>query len=393
MIAENVVHFARVLRAAGMAVGPDRVVAAVAALECIGLDRREDVRAALSAVMTDRHDQQPLFDAAFDAFWRDPKLLEKLLMALLPRISGRGTRPQAPRSNRLAQALAPERDRPGAPVNPSASEEIRFDASFTFSDRERLQRADFDTMTSEEFALASRLAEELPPPVAPVRRRRHERAPRGVPDLRATLRAMVRAPHTLVPLTTRPRRELPPLVVLLDVSGSMDRYARVMLHYIHGLARRHPRLHAFTFGTRLTDVTRCLRDRDPDVALAAVGQRTGDWHGGTRIASCLAEFNRHWARRVLGANAAVLLVTDGLDRDDHGSLADEAARLRRSAHELVWLNPLLRFEGFEPRAAGVRALLPHVDRFLPVHNLASLGDLRRALQAAASPRPSSRPWN
>jgi len=393
VIAENVAHFARVLRSAGLAVGPDRVVAAVAALECVGVERRGDVHAALAAVMLDRHDQQPLFDAAFDAFWRDPKLLEKLLMELLPKISGRGTRPQAPRSNRLAQALAPERDRPGTPVNPNASEEIRFDASFTFSDRERLQRADFDTMTPEEFALASRLAEDLPPPVAPVRRRRHERAPRGVPDLRATLHAMVRAPHTLVPLTTRPRRELPPLVVLLDVSGSMDRYARVMLHYVHGLARRHPRIHAFTFGTRLTDVTRCLRGRDPDVALAAVGQRAGDWHGGTRIASCLAEFNRHWARRVLGANAAVLLVTDGLDRDEHGSLADEAARLRRGAHELVWLNPLLRFDGFEPRAAGVRALLPHVDRFLPVHNLASLADLRRALQAAASPRPSSRPWN
>ncbi|MFL6677293.1 MAG: vWA domain-containing protein [Burkholderiaceae bacterium] len=393
MIAENVAHFARVLRSAGLAVGPDRVVAAVAALECVGVERRGDVHAALSAVMLDRHDQQPLFDAAFDAFWRDPKLLEKLLMELLPKISGRGTRPQAPRPNRLAQALAPERDRPGTSANPSASEEIRFDASFTFSDRERLQRADFDTMTPEEFKLASRLAEDLPPPVAPVRRRRHERAPRGVPDLRATLRAMVRAPHTLVPLTTRPRRELPPLVVLLDVSGSMDRYARVMLHYVHGLARRHPRIHAFTFGTRLTDVTRCLRGRDPDVALAAIGQRAGDWHGGTRIASCLAEFNRHWARRVLGANAAVLLVTDGLDRDEHGSLADEAARLRRGAHELVWLNPLLRFDGFEPRAAGVRALLPHVDRFLPVHNLASLADLRRALQAAASPRPSSRPWN
>ena len=394
MIAENVAHFARVLRAAGLAIGPDRVVVAVTALECIGVERREDVRAALSAVMTDRHDQQPLFDAAFDAFWRDPKLLEKLLMELLPRISGRGTRPREPRSNRLAQALAPERDRSSAPANPSACEEIRFDASFTFSDRERLQRADFETMTSDEFALASRLAEELPPPVAPVRRRRHERAPRGRPDLRATLRRMARAPDTLVPATTRPRRELPPVVVLLDVSGSMDRYARVMLHYVHGLARRHARVHAFAFGTRLTDITRCLRDRDPDVALAAVAERVGDWHGGTRIASCLAEFNRRCARRVLGANAAVLLVTDGLDRDEHGGLAEEAARLRRQAHELVWLNPLLRFEGFEPRAAGVRALLPHVDRFLPVHNLASLADLRRALQAAAtSNRPSSRPWN
>jgi uncharacterized protein with von Willebrand factor type A (vWA) domain len=394
MIAQNVAHFARVLRAAGLAIGPDRIIAAVAALEYVGIERREDVRAALSAVMTDRHDQQPLFDAAFDTFWRDPKLLEKLLLELLPRISGRGTRPREQRSNRLAQALAGERDPPPAHANPAASEEFRFDASITFSDRERLQRADFETMTVEEFALATRLAEELPPPVAPTRRRRHERAPRGQPDLRATLRAMVRAPHTLVPAATRPRRELPPLVVLLDVSGSMDRYARLMLHYVHGLARRHVRVHAFTFGTRLTDVTRCLRGRDPDVALAAVGERVSDWRGGTRIASCLAEFNRTWARRVLGANAAVLLVTDGLDRDERGGLAQEAARLRRQAHELVWLNPLLRFDGFEPRAAGVRALLPHVDRFLPVHNLASLADLQRALRAAAtSPRPTSRPWN
>jgi len=394
MIAENVAHFARVLRAAGLDVGPDRVIAAVAALECVGLARREDVRAALSAVMLDRHEQQPLFDAAFDAFWRDPKLLEKLMLELLPTIRGRGTRPREERSHRLAQALAGERERPPAPARAGANEAFRFDASFTFSDRERLQRADFETMTAEEFALAGRLAEELPPPVAPVRRRRHERASRGQPDLRATLRSMARAPHTLVPAATRPRRELPPLVVLLDVSGSMDRYARLMLHYIHGLARRHVRVHAFTFGTRLTDITRCLRGRDPDVALDAVGQRVADWRGGTRIASCLAEFNRTWARRVLGANAAVLLVTDGLDRDEHGGLAEEAARLRRQAHQLVWLNPLLRFEGFEPRAAGVRALLPHVDRFLPVHNLASLADLQRALRAAAaSPRRSSRPWN
>ena len=394
MIAQNVAHFARVLRAAGLAVGPDRVLAAVAALECVGIERRGDVHAALSAVMIDRHEQQPLFDAAFDAFWRDPKLLEKLMLELLPKVHGRGTRPREERSNRLAQALAGERAQAPAPANPASSEELRFDASFTFSDRERLQRADFETMTTDEFALAARLAEELPPPVAPVRRRRHERAPRGEPDLRATLRAMVRAPHTLVPATTRPRRELPPVVVLLDVSGSMDRYARMMLHYVHGLARRHARVHVFTFGTRLTDITRCLRNRDPDVALAAASQRVGDWRGGTRIASCLAEFNRHWAQRVLGANAAVLLVTDGLDRDEHGGLAEEAARLRRQAHELVWLNPLLRFDGFEPRAAGVRALLPHVDRFLPVHNLASLADLRRALQAAAaSPGRSNRPWN
>jgi uncharacterized protein with von Willebrand factor type A (vWA) domain len=380
VIADNVVHFARVLRRAGMPIGPDRVLAALAALECVGVERRADVHAALAAVMLDRHEQQPLFDAAFDAFLRDPKLLERMMLELLPRISGRGVREQAPRPERLAGALAPPR--PQAPPAAAAApdEALEFDASFTFSDRERLQHADFATMSSAEFELAQRIARELPLPVDPVQRRRHEAAPRGRIDLRATLQRMARAPQTLAPAFTRARRDLPPIVLLLDVSGSMDRYARLLLHYAHGLARRHLGLHVFTFGTRLTDITRCMKDRDPDVALRLAGERVADWRGGTRIAGCLAEFNRLWARRVLSFRAAVLLVTDGLDRDEHGDLAEEAARLRRAAHQLVWLNPLLRYEGFEPRAAGVRALLPHVDRFLPVHNLASLEDLGRALR-------------
>jgi len=388
MIAGNIVHFARVLRAAGLAVGPDRVVAATLALDCVGVDRREDVRAALAAVMLDGHEQQALFDLAFDAFWRDPKLAEKMMLELLPKV--RGLAPPRAAPNRLAQALAGVRA--PAPASPGEGDELRFDAAFTFSERERLQRADFDTMTAEEFALARRLAETLPPPVDAVRRRRRERAPRGEIALRATLLRMARAPRTLEPVFMRARRELPPVVVLLDISGSMDRYARLLLHYVHGLARRRRGVHVFTFGTRLTDITRCLRDRDPDLALAAADRRVSDWRGGTRIAACLAEFNRLHARRVLGANAAVLLMTDGLDRDDHGDLAAEAARLQRAAHQLVWLNPLLRFAGFEPRAAGVRALLPHVDRMLPVHDLASLADLGRALRAAAS-SPRTTTWN
>jgi len=166
----------------------------------------------------------------------------------------------------------------------------------------------------------------------------------------------------------------------------MERYARLLLHWVHGLTRRYLRVHTLTFGTRLTNITRSLRHRDPDVALEQADRQVQDWKGGTRIASCLEEFNTLWARRLLGASAAVLLVTDGLDRDEHGDLARAAAQLRRHAHRVIWLNPLLRYEGFEPRAAGVRALLPHVDRFLPVHNLASLADLRRALQAPAPER-------
>ena len=388
MIAENILHFTRILRTAGMAVGPDRVLAAIAAVECVGLTRRDDVHAALGAVMLDRHEQQTLFDAAFDAFWRDPKLLEQLMYLLLPKISGRGDKPTQPRSNRLAEALAaPKPKAPPNPANTTAQEEITFDTTFTFSDRERLQQADFESMTTAEFELAKKLAEQLPLPVQPVKRRRHERASSrqngGKLDLRSTMLGMARQPHTLLPAFTRPRRETPTLVVLLDISGSMERYARLLLHYVHGLTRRYLKVHTLTFGTRLTNITRSLKHRDPDVALLQADAQVHDWKGGTRIATCLDEFNRTWARRLLGSNAAVLLMTDGLDRDEHGDLARAAAQLRRMAHRIVWLNPLLRFDGFEPRAAGVRALLPNVDRFLPVHNLASLADLGRALRAPA----------
>jgi uncharacterized protein len=389
MISENIVHFARVLRNAGMPIGPDRVLAALAAIEVVGLDRRDDVHAALSAVMLDRHEQQVLFDAAFDAFWRDPKLLEQLMYLLLPKITGRGEKHRPPRANRLAEALAPPA-KPQAPnpANQTAKEEIQFETQFSFSERERLQQADFESMTTAEYEWAKKLAERAPLPVRPVRRRRHESAARGTLDLRRTLLHMARQPQTLTPAFTHARSEIPPLVVLLDISGSMDRYARLFMHYVHGLTRRYLKVHTFTFGTRLTNITRSLKHRDPDVALKLADAQVHDWKGGTRIASCLADFNRHWARRVLGANAAVLLVTDGLERDDDGQLGQVAAHLHRAAHELVWLNPLLRFDGFEPRAAGVRSLLPHVDRFLPVHNLASLADLASALRAPAV-RPSA----
>ena len=392
MIADNIVHFARVLRGAGMAIGPDRVLAALGAVELVGLQRREDVHAALSAVMLERHEQQPLFDAAFDTFWRDPKLLEQMMYLLLPKISGRGDKPRAPRANRLAEALSvPRAPQPPNPANRSAKEEVQFDTHFTFSDRERLHKADFESMTTAEYELAKKLAEELPLPVDPVRRRRHEAAtnPRhgGRLDLRATLQRMARQPQTLAPLYTRPREEMPSLVVLIDISGSMDRYSRLLLHYVHGLMRRSLKVHTLTFGTRLTHITRCLAARDPDVALRLADEQVHDWKGGTRIAASLHQFNQRWARRLLGANAAVLLVTDGLDRDEHGDLSAAAAQLHRLAHQVVWLNPLLRYEGFEAKASGVRALLPHVDRFLPVHNLASLADLGAALRAPPlSPR-------
>lgn len=381
--AHNLTHFTRILRKAGLPVGPDRTLAAIQALDAVGLDRREDVNAALSAVMLRSHDQQPIFDAAFEVFWRDPKLAERMMHMMLPKIQGRGEKTQPKRSNRMAEALAArKRQEPTRPRHEEEPKKEDFDLDFAIShsDRERLYSADFESMTAREFAWAQRVAAQLPPPVDRVMSRRRSPASRGRLDLRAMVRTAARQPDVLLPCYARPQEVWPPIVALLDVSGSMDRYARLMLHYLHGLMKRHRRVSVFTFGTRLTPITRALRDRDPDVALEAASTAVVDWKGGTRMAPCLEEFNRRWARRVLGSRAAVLLISDGLDREGAGELSAAAAHLSRMTGQLVWLNPLLRFDGFEPRAAGVKALLPHVDHMLPMHNLGSLQDLDRALR-------------
>jgi uncharacterized protein with von Willebrand factor type A (vWA) domain len=380
-IADNVVHFARVLRAAGLAAGPDRVLRALEALEIVGVSRREDVHAALTAVMIDRHEQQAIFDAVFNAFWRDPKLLERLMYLALPKVSGRGQKEdEAQRARRLQEALSPRLPQARAEP-PPPSDEQEFDAQLTWSDRERLQQADFATMTTEEFEQAKRLVQSLTLPLRPLATRRRAPSASGRPDLRRTMQRTLRAPDSLVPAYSAPRRRPPPLVVLLDISGSMERYTRLFLHFAHGLSQHQQSVHTLVFGTRLTNITHCLRHRDPDLAMARADAMVQDWRGGTRIASNLTEFNRLWARRLLTGNAAMLLVTDGLDRDDTGDLAHQAALLSRFSHQLIWLNPLLRFEGFSPRAAGIRAILPHVDQFLPMHNLASLADLGKALRS------------
>jgi len=376
-LAENVVHFARILRGAGIPIGSDKMIDAVRALPLTGLERREDWHATLSALFLTRHEQQALFDEAFDRFWHDPGLEEKMRAALLPKVEGRT--PRNDPGGRLAEAMSP----PAAPRTPprEAPPEVTVDATLTFGASERLRRMDFEKMTAAEWNEARRLVAQMHLPVPDVRTRRHRPSSTGrAIDLAATLRAMARSGGELTRIArTSPGHRPPPLVVLCDISGSMHRYTRMFLHLVHALTRDRRRVSTFVFGTRLTNVTRPLRDRDVDEALARVSNAVPDWAGGTRIASCLHEFNFRWARRLLGQNACVLLVTDGLERDDTGLLAEEMRRLERAAHRLVWLNPLLRYEGFEPRASGIASMLPYVDAFLPVHNIASLGDLAREL--------------
>ncbi len=389
-LAENIMHFARVLRAAGLPIGPDRVIDALRALETAGLERREDFYWTLAAVFLSKREQQELFDQAFHIFWRDPQMLERIMSLLLPQIYGRtGQAEQDPASRRLSEALYAKREQA---EEEGQQQEIEIDASLTFSQSELLQHADFESMSGAELAQAKKLIARLrlPIPEAQTRRFRPDARGAGI-DLAATLRAGLRGGAQIIALKRRSRiKRHPPLVVLCDISGSMSRYSRMFLHFLHAITNDRDRVHTLVFGTRLTNITRHLRNRDVDIAMNRVTAAIQDWAGGTRIGACLEEFNRKWSRRLLGQNAVVLLISDGLDRDVGAGLGTEMERLHKSCRKLVWLNPLLRYEGFQPRPTGVRAMLPHVDAFLPVHNIESLVDLARELEHGNWQRHSGR---
>ncbi len=364
MLAQNVMHFARLLRRTGLRVGPAETVAAAEALTFIDLSSRAEVHAVLRAVMIHNAEDLPLFDEAFELFWRAPEA-ETAATAMGP------LAPMPPGGRRLAEAMAGN-----GPSQQAQVKEEKPDAADSFAATERLQRMDFEAMGGAEIAAAKAEIRKLSLPLDELRTRRWRPAATGRNvDLAATIRASLRTGGEIVGLEKRKNQTRPPpLVVLCDISGSMSRYAQILLHFLHSVANDRDRVSIFLFGTRLSNVTRQLKHRDPEVAFQMVSKLVPDWSGGTRIGETLEEFNRLWARRVLGQGAVVLLVTDGLDRSGAAGLDEAMARLHRSCRRLIWLNPLLRWDGFAPKAQGVRAMLPHVDEFRPVHNLESSED-------------------
>ena len=382
---ENILFFARTLRAAGLPVGPGKVLAALRAVAAVGIARRDDFYWALHAVFVNRRDQQALFDQAFHIFWRQPRLLERMAQLGLPDLPSAGDaedRETLELSRRLADALKAPR---GSEAE-AREDEIQVDAVMTWSrprtsGRELLATKDFEKMSAEEMARAKQAIAAMRLPIMELPTRRTRPAARGRrADLRATLRAALRSGSDTIALKWRARRRRhPPLVVLCDISGSMSRYSRLLLHFLHAVTNDRDRVHSFLFGTRLTNVTRYLRHRDIDVALEQVSGHVVDWSGGTRIGACLHDFNASWSRRVLAQGAVVLLISDGLDRDNADGLAKEMERLHKSCRRLIWLNPLLRYASYEPKSLGAQAITPHVDDFRPVHNLVSLGELTEVL--------------
>ena len=380
-LSENVMHFARALRQAGVAVGPDRVLDSLRAVEITGIARREDFYWTLASVFLSRREQFELFDQAFRLFWSN-QLLPESAAASLP-LAAPATRPDrdAP-SRRLADALGLTRKARLDRESPRSADEP--DSTPGASQAETLRKQDFDTMTIEELAQAKSLIAGLRLPIPDIRIRRLQPHAHGqLVDLRRTLRDSLRGNADVIPLRRRSHQHRhPPLVILCDISGSMSRYSRMFLHFMHAITNDRDRVHTFVFGTRLTNITRHLRHRDVDMALGAVSRAVADWSGGTRIGAALKAFNLSWSRRVLGQNAEVLLISDGLDRDGGMDLPQAMERLHKSCRKLIWLNPLLRFDGFEPKATGVRLMLPHVDAFVPAHNVESLADLARILAPA-----------
>ena len=385
-LAQNITHFARALRKAGLTVGPGRVIDAIRAVQAAGFTERLDFYWTLHACFVSKPEERQVFAQLFRLYWRGPRYLEKMMAFMTPMVRGvQDERVAQAAEKRAAEALLDGHDRDlPAPEDAGEEVELSIDASRTISTEERLRSLDFEQMNNAEMAAAKRMLAQLRLPVPPIQSRRTQSLPGQLPDWRGTMRQAMRRGGEVTDFATKRRRlRFPNLVVLCDISGSMSQYSRAVLHFLHSVANREgqgwAQVHAFTFGTRLTNITRHLRTRDVDAALAAAGAEAQDWEGGTRIAACLHDFNRDWSRRVMGQGAVVLLITDGLDRDNDADLGREMERLRLTARQLIWLNPLLRWEGFAPKARGIMQMLPHCSSFRAGHNIASLEGLAQAL--------------
>ena len=375
--ADNIAGFGRALRRAGLRVDSARIGLAQQAVQLVGVDDKADVGAALEAVLVSREQEREVFRELFDAYFRDPELAHKLLAQMLPTAQGQAE--PSKRRPRVSDALAPQKRFGGGTRKPD--QEVEFDAAMTASDLARLRHADFNALSAGEYHLVERLALDIALPVPEVEMRRMRPGTRG--NRLHWARSMRQASQTggeLMVLRRMQRSRQPlPLLVLVDVSGSMERYARLLLAFLHAATRAHRRRDVFAFGTHLTDLTPAFRIADTDAMLAAASAAIDDFAGGTRLGESLATLRRRHARRLVGRRTLVLVISDGLDTGEPEDLSRELEWLKHRCRRLLWLNPLLRFEGYAPLARGASVLHRHAHAMLAVHNLARLQDLAQSL--------------
>ena len=375
-MADNIVGFARTLRRAGFPMDSERISVALESALLIGLDDKQDFRAALEATMVCRQQDLEVFEQLFDACFRNPELTQQLLAQMLPKTTEAAPSPK--RRARTQEALAAITSNN---VRTSVEEDsIDFDAAMTASAQVRLRHADFESLSASEFKLVQRLACEIPLPWPRVPARRTQRSRSGARvDWAHTLRESARLDGELLSLPYLARRtQALPVLILIDVSGSMERYARLMLAFLHqstrGLARS-----VYAFGNQLTDLNSAFRHADSDVMLATANELIQDFAGGTQIGHSLEQLRLTQHRQLIGRRTVVLLITDGLDTGEPTALAQELAWLKRNCRSLLWLNPLLRFEHYAPSAGGASILKKYADGMLAMHDLAHLEDLAQSL--------------
>jgi uncharacterized protein len=392
-LAENIMHFARILREAGLPIGPSAVLDALDAAQAGALRERQDFYWMLNAIFVKKREHNEIFEQAFHVFWKKPKMLEQLMQLMYQQIARKADDKKKPPSyRRLAEATFDKEQTINAPKQ--KNDVLEIDATFTASSDEVLHAKDFEQMTVAEQTQAKAAIAQMKMHRTEIKTRRFEVAYVGNRiDMRRTMRDSLRSGGQMIKLAHKKNKwREPPLVVLCDISGSCSNYSRMFLQFLHALSNDRQRVSVFLFGTRLTNVTRDLKRRDVDEAIARVSANVKDWSGGTRIGTTLHEFNFKWARRMLGSGAHVLIMTDGLDREDVTQLHTEMQRLRRSAKRIIWLNPLLRFDKFQAKAEGIRAMMPFVDEFRPVHSLDSLADLAESLVSSNKTQHDPKRW-
>ncbi len=378
-LANNLTGFGRALRRAGVPADSARMALAQQAALLVGLGSRPDLGAALEAVLVSREADRAVFRELFDLYFRNPDMASKLLAQLLPSAEGRAE--PSKRRPRVREALQPQKAF-GQPAKPKQEDQkVEFDAAMTASDLQVLKHADFNALSASEFHLVQQLAREVTLPVPQVPMRRTRPGPRGARlYFPGVMRAASRTGGELLRLPRLARCEQPlPLLVLVDVSGSMERYARLLLAFLHSATANHRRRDVFAFGTHLTDLSPAFRLGDTDAMLAAASAAIDDFAGGTRLGDSLTTLRQQHTRRLVGRRTLVLLISDGLDTGEPAVLQHELAWLTRRCRRLVWLNPLLRFEGYQPVARGAAALHQHAHGMLAVHNLSSLQELASSL--------------
>ena len=378
-LADNIAGFGRTLRRAGVRIDSSRIVLATQAAVTVGLGSREDVSAALEAVMISREQDRIVFRELFDAYFRNPEMAKKLLSQLLP--SAEGKAEPSKRRPRVREALSPQ-SAFGQQAKPKQEDQkVEFDAVMTASDLDRLKHADFNALSSSEFRLIERLVRDVHLPLPHFVSRRTGPAQRGNRmHWPGVMHLAAQTGGELVRLPRLQRREQPlPILVLVDVSGSMERYARLLLAFLHAATRRHPRRDVFAFGTHLTDLTPAFKLADTDDMLVAASVAIDDFAGGTQFGDSLATLRQRYSRRLVGRRTLVLMITDGLDTGEPSDLTQELTWLRRRSRRLLWLNPLMRFDGYAPIARGAAALHSQVHGMLAVHNVSKLVDLATSL--------------